>query len=39
MQDTVDFHYLPLDNAQYEQALAELTHSHEAAVGGYRNAG
>ena len=39
MQDTVDSHYLPLDDTQYEQALAELTHAHEAAVRGYRNAG
>ena len=39
MQDTVDSHYLPLDDAQYEQALDELTRAHEAAVRGYRNAG
>jgi transketolase len=39
MQDTVDSHYLPLDDAQYEQALDELTHAHGAAVRGYRNAG
>jgi transketolase len=39
MQDTVDSHYLPLDDAQYERALDELTHAHGAAVRGYRNAG
>ena len=39
MQDTVDSHYLPMDDAQYEQALAELTDAHGAAVRGYRNAG
>ncbi len=39
MQDTVDSHYLPLDDAQYEQALDELTLAHGAAVRGYRNAG
>jgi transketolase len=39
MQDTVDSHYLPLDDAQYEQALDELTRAHGDAVRGYRNAG
>jgi transketolase len=39
MQDTVDSHYLPMDDAQYEQALEELTLAHEAAVGRHRNAG
>ena len=39
MQDTVDSHYLPMDDAQYEQALDELTRAHEAAVRGCRNAG
>jgi transketolase len=39
MQDTVDSHYLPLDDAQYEQALDQLTHAHESAVRGYRHAG
>ena len=39
MQDTVDSHYLPLDDAQYEQALDELTLAHAAAVKGHRNAG
>jgi transketolase len=32
MQDTVDSHYLPMDDAQYEQALDELTFAHAAAV-------
>jgi transketolase len=39
MQDTVDSHYLPMDDAQYQQALEELAHAHRAAVRGYRNAG
>jgi len=39
MQDTVDSHYLPMDDAQYEQALEELTDAHGAALRGYRNAG
>ncbi len=39
MQDTVDSHYLPMDDAQYEQALEELAHAHEAAVRRQRNAG
>ncbi len=39
MHDTVDSHYLPMDDAQYEQALDELARAHEAAVRGYRNAG
>jgi transketolase len=39
MQDTVDSHYLPMDESQYAQALDELTLAHRAAVRGYRNAG
>jgi transketolase len=39
MQDTVDSHYLPMDDAQYEQALDELAHAHEAAVRRHRHAG
>ena len=39
MQDTVDSHYLPMDDAQYEQAIGELTLAHGAAVTRYRNAG
>jgi transketolase N-terminal domain/subunit len=38
MQDTVDSHYLPMDDAQYEQALAELTQAHQAALRNYRHA-
>jgi transketolase len=38
MQDTVDSHYLPMSDAQYEQALAELTRAHAAAVNGARSA-
>lgn len=38
LQDTVDSHYLPLEDAQYVQALAELTSAHEAALEGYRHA-
>jgi len=39
MNDTVDSHYLPMDDTQYAQSLDELTLSHEAAVRRYRNAG
>ena len=39
MQDTVASHYLPLDDARYEQAVDELTRAHAAAVERYRNAG
>jgi transketolase len=39
MQDTVDSHYLPMDDAQYVQALDELTRAHEAVLRGYRHAG
>jgi transketolase len=31
-QDTVDSHYLPMDDAQYEQAIEDLEHAHEVAV-------
>jgi transketolase len=37
MQDTVDSHYLPMDDAQYAQALEELTLAHRAAMRGYRH--
>jgi transketolase len=37
-QDTVDSHYLPLSDTQYEKALEEVTLAHEAALRGYRNA-
>jgi transketolase len=39
MQDTVDSHYLPLDDAQYAQALQETTQAHGAALARYRDAG
>ena len=39
MQDTVDSHYLPMDDAQYVQALDELTQAHAAAVRDTRHAG
>jgi len=38
MQGTVDSHYLPLDDTQYEQALADLALAHEATMKGYRDA-
>jgi transketolase len=39
MSDTVDCHYLPMDDAQYAQALREVTGAHEAVLRSYRNAG
>lgn len=39
VEDTVDSHYLPMSDAQYEQVLAELARAHESAVNGYRDAG
>jgi transketolase len=39
MQDTVASHYLPMDDAQYRQALDELAMAHAAAVAGARDAG
>jgi transketolase len=38
MHDTVDCHYQPMTDAQYEQALGEMTRAHEALLNGYRNA-
>jgi transketolase len=38
MRDTVDSHYLPMNDAQYEQALDELTLAHEASLKAYRDA-
>jgi transketolase len=38
-QDTVDSHYLPMDDAQYEQALDDLGRAHEAAVKRFADAG
>ena len=39
MQDTVHSHYLPMSDAQYEEALADVTGAHQAALDGYRDAG
>jgi transketolase len=39
MEDTVASHYLPMDDAQYRQALDELAMAHAAAVAGARDAG
>jgi len=39
MQDTVASHYLPMDDAQYAQALDDLSTAHAAAVPGSRDAG
>ncbi len=39
MQGTVASHYLPMDDAQYEQALEELSTAHAAAVAGARDEG
>ena len=39
MEDTVDSHYLPMDNAQYEQAIDELKRAHGAAIMSCRDAG
>jgi transketolase len=38
MQDTVASHYLPLDDAQYARALAELSAAHEPAAARSRHA-
>jgi transketolase len=37
-RDTVDSHYLPLSDARYAEALAEMTQAHHAALNGYRHA-
>lgn len=34
LQDTVDSHYLPLTDTQYEQVVAELTRAHAASLPG-----
>jgi transketolase len=39
LHDRVDSHYLPMTDAQYEQALEELTRAHAAAVAGHPDAG
>jgi len=38
VQDTVDCHYLPMSDTQYEQALDELMAAHELALGRYGHA-
>ncbi len=38
LSDTVDSHYLPMTDAQYERALGELTRAHEALLNGQRHA-
>jgi transketolase len=38
MRDTVDSHYLPMDDAQYEQALKALAGAHEALRNGHGHA-
>ena len=38
MRDTVACHYLPMTDPQYEQALAELTQAHAAALHGHGDA-
>jgi transketolase len=38
MKDTVDCHYLPMNDAQYELALDELTQAHEVLLDCYRHA-
>ncbi len=39
LRDTVDSHYLPMTDADYEQALDEVTRAYEARVRSYRHAG
>lgn len=39
MCDTVDCHYLPMSDAQYAQAIDELSRAHASALNGYRHAG
>jgi transketolase len=38
MHDTVDCHYLPMNDAQYEQAVEELKRAHDLALDRYRHA-
>src|SRR5690606_5114785 len=38
MENTVDCHYLPLDDAQYAQAVSELASSYEHIRSGYEDA-
>lgn len=39
MHDTVDCHYLPMSDLQYELALAEVTSAHQSLLESYKNAG
>jgi transketolase len=39
LQDTVDSHYLPLSDAEYDSTLDELGRAHQAALERYRHAG
>jgi len=39
MADTVDSHYLPMDDAQYAQALADLARTHATAMERHTHAG
>ncbi len=39
MHDTVDSHYLPMEGAEYERALVEVTSAYEAKLRGYGHAG
>ena len=39
MQGTVDCHYRPMTDAQYEQALAELKQAHAVTLNGHGDAG
>jgi transketolase len=39
LHDTIDSHYLPMTDAQYEQALAELARAHTVALSGCRREG
>jgi transketolase len=37
MHDTVDCHYQPMNDAQYDQALSELTQAHASHLSRYGN--
>jgi len=39
LQDTVDSHYLPLSDSQYERALDEVQRAHDAVLNGSGDAG
>jgi len=38
MQDTVDSHYLPMTDAQFAGAIADITAAHQGAMARYRDA-